>query len=49
MSCKRKDIFKKRIKILNTSIENRDKDTGFIIFYPKLYGRMVNIREPINH
>ncbi len=42
-------IFENRLKLMNTSTEDRDPETGFIKFNPKVEGRVVNIREALTH
>jgi len=43
------DIFKERLALAHTSLENRCAETGFIRIAPKVQGRILNIRDPIEH
>jgi hypothetical protein len=35
--------------MMHTTTSERDPETGFIKLYPKVEGRMINIREPIEY
>lgn len=38
-----------RIEKLNTNLDNRCPQTGFIKINPKVEGRIINLAEPIQH
>lgn len=41
--------FQARLKLFNTSQDNRDASSGAIKITPKVEGRLKNIREPVKH
>lgn len=42
-------IFMRRLEMMNTTMDNKCSETGYINICPKVEGRVVNIGEPMTH
>ena len=49
MPQKAQGLFHKRLGMFNTSVENRDQDSGTIKIAPKVDGRIKSVRDPLTH
>lgn len=49
MSDNKKAFLNKQLEVMNTSIENRDSDTGWIKIQPRTSGRVICINGSIEH